>query len=232
MIQLTNIPGEVIFLNRDLLPSENMVVCAAIVDDFFDLVTTPEVRHWKLLEEMVQAGHWGCLDHSLPVFKIRAPIFVARQIMRASGAAFNEISGRYKVVEPKFYAPSPCYRDVKRKELGATPEPLPYSLEHQYLRTYTGAWDAYQSLLESGVRKEQARDVLPVATYTEFWMSLRLSDWLHFLNLRTDHHAQEETRFVALLIHGELASKYPKIFEYWTKYAKGPINEWGTIQTA
>ena len=66
--------------------------------------------------------------------------------------------------------------------------------------------------------------------FTSLWMSGRLSDWFHFLNLRLDSHAQEETRFIAGLIAEEIRGKYPKSFELWDKYARGPLPS-GCIQT-
>lgn len=234
MIQFTDNPGSVLFLNRANMPTQDFLVNAALVSDQYDGKTAPEKRHEKLFEEMIQAGHWGCLDHAFPTFKIRAPLFVARQIMRASGGHFNEVSGRYKEIEGVFYLPGTFLQDVKRKELGEPGEPVEGGQNYAEYQAQTGiitAWSAYQNLLEYGVRKEQARMVLPVSVFTEFWMTLALSDWLHFLNLRLDSHAQAETRHIASLILAELMEAFPDIIRLWNEYARGPINDHGTIQT-
>jgi thymidylate synthase (FAD) len=232
--KLTNVPGTSTFLNKSLMPSENVVVCSAVVHDTYDEITTPESRHYKLLEDMIRSGHWGCLDHVAPSFKITCPIFVARQILRASNASFNEMSGRYKIMKPLFYEPKNLYEDVKRKELGETPILISKD-EDIILEVYklacTSSWSAYTVMLERGLRKEQARMVLPLNTFTEFWMTLKLSDWLHFLNLRLDTNSQMETRFIAELVYEMLKEQFPSIMEYWNKYARGPINGFGTIQT-
>ena len=231
----TTNPGTVKFLNKYLMPSENYIVCAALVAEDYDVVTTPERRHYSLLEEMVQKGHWGCLDHCSPTFRIDMPIFTARQFMRASNSKFNETSGRYKVLKPFSYMPEVFYKDVPRKKLDD--EPIPFSPEEQekigaiYMEAVDTAWESYEEMIQIGVRKEQARMVLGLNTYTSVWASLPLSDWLHFLNLRTDDHAQLEIQWVADDIMTELIRQFPNIMSYWLKYAKGPINEYGTIQT-
>lgn len=232
-MNFTNKPGEVIFLNKDSVPSEDNIVNAALVTDSYDGITEPKGRHDKLLAEMVRAGHWGCLDHQILVFKIKTPVFVARQIMRASNTSLNEVSGRYKKIDPLFYMPEVFYTDVKRKELGEEPVPVENQdlARELYMASTVKAWDAYQSMLGLGVRKEQARMVMPLNMYTEYWMSLRLSDWLHFLNLRLDSHAQMETQHIARLIRHEIKDVVPRIIDLWELYAKGPINEYGTIQT-
>lgn len=237
MITITNVPGTVEFLNRGFMPSDDYMVCSAVVDDSYDSKISPITKHNRLQEELIMQGHFGVLDHVAPTFKISCPIFVARQILRASNASFNEKSGRYKKMEPVFYVPPTFYLDVPRKELGkehpGIDNPDTISIVNSlYELTCNDAWNYYEELLKIGIRKEQARMVLPLNTFTEFWMTLKLSDWLHFLNLRLDTHAQEETQFIALGIYQGLKSQFPKILEYWEKYAKGPINKFGTIQTA
>jgi thymidylate synthase (FAD) len=229
-VLLTTIPGDVTMLQAT--GSDDTLACAALVYDEFDTITLPQARHYKLVDEMVKAGHFGCLDYNIVTFKIDCPIFVARQIMRSSNMNFNEISGRYLEFYPLFYGPREFHTDVKRKELGNAPEPVEdqESLRHIYVDACKSAYETYSIMLAHGVRKEQARMVLPLNAYTSFWMSGRLSDWLHFLNLRLDSHAQAETQYVASLIFDNVHSAYPKTVENWVKYAKGPLPS-GCIQT-
>ena len=234
-IKITDKTGSVIFLNKHLMPSQDYMVCSAVVHDSYDEKIEPLQKHNRLLEGLIKEGHFGVLDHAMPTFKIQCPIFVARQVMRASNASFNEISGRYKVLEGHFYFPEVYHTDVKRTELGEYPKTVNLDKQGEASQlqydSVEQAWVTYTKLLEMGIRKEQARIHLPFNTMTEFWMSLKLSDWLHFLNLRTDTHAQAETKFIADLILEELREQFPLIIEYWEKYAKGPINDYGTIQT-
>ena len=215
--------------------SDDTIVNAAVVANFMYGVNVSHDKHERLMSEMIQSGHWGCLDHCFATFKLEVPIFVARQIMRASNMNFNEKSMRYLTAEPRCYIPEEFHADVKRKELGDVPLPLDasccYASQAAYTDACEAAFNAYEAMLALGVRKEQARGTLPVAMFTEFWMSGRLSDWLHFLNLRTDKHAQHETRMAAMTILGELSHLYPRTIHLWIEYGKGPINAAGTIQT-
>lgn len=234
MIEITREPGRVKLLQAT--GSDNTIACAGLVHEEFDEVTQPVIRHHKIEEEMVMKGHWGCLDHCYVTFRVETPIQVARQILRASNHSFNEKSLRYLKAVPVFYVPEVFYTDVKRKELGNEPEALTDDLQgfayNAMLHSFESSWANYGYLTSIGARKEQARGVLPFNVYTSFWMSAPLSDVLHFLNLRTDSHSQLETQYIANKMLELITPVYPKTIENWKKYAKGPINEYGTIQTA
>jgi thymidylate synthase (FAD) len=70
----------------------------------------------------------------------------------------------------------------------------------------------YQSLLVSGVAREQARIVLPQSMYTTFWMTGNLHNWIKFLRLRNSEHAQAEVKHLALAIQEILWNLYPATF--------------------
>jgi len=230
-LTFTTTPGKVTLLNAS--GDDTTIVNAAIVSYSYTGQIDPEKKHERLFDEMFRSGHWGTLDHCFVTFKIECPIFVARQIMRSSNMHFNEISMRYLESDGKCYIPKTFWKDVNRKELGGDPEAMndQHWVEYYYKDAVNESFASYHAMLETGVRKEQARDVLPVGMYTAFWVSACLSDWFHFLNLRLDKHAQYETWFVADLILQELMVKYPESCRLWWKYARGPINEHGTIQT-
>lgn len=228
----TELPGEVKLLQAT--GSDDTLACAAIVNSKFDAVTYPENRHYKLVNEMVESGHWGCLDHNFITMKIDCTIASARQILRASNMNFNELSLRYLEATPKFYLPGSFAVDVKRKELAN--EPLALSEQEDtlatevYVESVRNSYDCYLKLRDIGVRKEQARFVLPLSFYTSFWMSGRLSDWYHFLNLRLDAHTQMETKFIAQKMFELIRDKYPATTANWERTAKGPLPS-GCIQT-
>lgn len=230
-IEFTTSPGTVDLLQAT--GSDNSVVCAALVNNEFNKITSPEVRHFKLMEEMPHSGHWGCADHNFVTFNVNCTIASARQILRASNMNFNELSLRYLQAIPLFYIPGEFNSDVKRKELGVYPEPVEDQSgpEKVYKKAIKEAYRSYLQMYKLyGVRKEQARFTLPLCIYTKFWMSGRLSDWYHFLNLRLDPHTQYETRYIAEQMYNEILEKYPKTTEYWEAYAKGPLPS-GCIQT-
>ena len=232
-LTFTKSPGRAFLINGEYLPQEHYITSAAIVDDEYDRRWKDMIKQGNLLQSLIAEGHWGVLDHACPTFKIECPIFVARQLMRSSNSSFNEISGRYREVKPKFYIPREYWKDVRRQDLGLEPIAIEWqeALEVSYKRSVGDSWEVYESMVSQGVRKEQARLALPLSTFTEFWWTAPLSDWLHMLNLRLDSHAQWETQNIAAQILGELNRYYPNVIELWERYARGPINEAGTIQT-
>jgi thymidylate synthase (FAD) len=134
---------------------------------------------------------------------------------------------------PRFYVPKNMFTDVKRAELGDVPEIHERSDEwkKKIIASYAVVWRLYQDMIADGVRKEQARDVLPFGSFTEFWMSMNIRSWCHFLNLRTDSHAQLEARDLAEKVEAILTAHFPVSLAAWTRYGKGPIHGDKTIQT-
>jgi len=218
------------FLNRNLMPAQNYFVNAATVTDSYDDIPHDSIKKFeRLFEGLIKEGHWNCLDHVSPSFYLEVPLFVRDHIVRSSESKFNVGSARYSEFEPMFYLPDIWYKDVKRKELGSNYEELPSDIQELITSTMKNsiqvAYNAYNLALERGVRKEQASRILPTFLYTKMWHTAPLSAWLHFLNLRTDKHAQYETRMVAENILWHLWEVYPEIITLWEKNGRGPINE-------
>jgi thymidylate synthase (FAD) len=147
-------------------------------------------------------------DHSSPFemavlkFHVKAPIFVARQWMRHRTASINEISGRYSVLPDVFHIPDElCCQDLILKQssgsdaIGDSQNLLAEMDKHARV-----SFGLYKTLLDAGVARESAREVLPVSTYTEFYWQINLRNLFHFLKLRMDHHAQKEIQAFARAI--------------------------------
>lgn len=121
-------------------------------------------------------------------FHVKLPIFIARQWMRHRMGSFNEISARYSEAEDCFYTPRQMRKQSKSNRQGSSGETIDVDIEG----TYSSAYEEYTALLEQGVAREQARTVLPVGIYTEFYWTVDLWNLMHFLSLRLDGHAQQE----------------------------------------
>lgn len=67
-----------------------------------------------------------------------------------------------------------------------------------YIRTWKHAEYSYITLLENGVKPQDARSVLPNATKTELVMTGFESDWEHFLSLRTSKNAHPDAQQLSL----------------------------------
>lgn len=138
-------------------------------------------------------------------FHVKAPIFVARQWFRHRISSYNEESGRYSVLKPEFFIPIPgtlCSQDTKNRQGRA--QPIDPALSEEAMRvivaSYAKAYETYEALLVYGISREQARIVLPVATYTSFYWAVNLRALFNFLSLRCDGHAQAEIRAYAFAV--------------------------------
>jgi thymidylate synthase (FAD) len=138
--------------------------------------------------------------------------FVANGIVAHN--SFNEWSGRYSQLEPEFYVPAP--EDV-RSQVGkpgsysfetVEPELAEHTREAQEA-VFAEAYRTYEDLLERGVAKEIARNVLPVAIYTQFYWTVNARSLMNFLSLRNSETAQREIRRYAEAVEELFASRMP-----------------------
>lgn len=138
-------------------------------------------------------------------FHVKLPIFVARQWMRHRMGSYNELSARYSIMKDEFYTPKPTQfrtqseqnKQVGEGELNHTNS---FMATEQISKVCTKTYEIYENLLALGVCREQARMVLPVNIYTEFYWTVDLWNLMHFLRLRLDWHAQKEIRDYAFAI--------------------------------
>jgi thymidylate synthase (FAD) len=131
-------------------------------------------------------------------FHVAMPIFVARQWIRHRTANVNEYSGRYSVMQDRFYRPT---IDMVRKQSATNrqggEEAIDAATAEQFLAYLDRAeslYSEYIQLNEKGVARELARIGLPVNLYTEWYWKCDLHNVLRFLSLRMDAHAQAEIR--------------------------------------
>ena len=123
-------------------------------------------------------------------FHVRVPIFVARQWLRHRTASVNEISGRYSVLPSEFYVPEEYHAQSSTNHQGSGAALGVGGTEQT--ASCNQAFSVYESLIEQGVAREEARIHLPLGTMTEFIWKQNLHNLLHFLRLRMDSHAQPE----------------------------------------
>jgi thymidylate synthase (FAD) len=181
----------------DHMGSDLSVVNAARVsfDKFHEVFE--EGKDDKLIAYLAKHGHWTPFAHAFLSFRIKAPIFVARQLVKHQvGLAWNEVSRRYVDSEPEFWFPGIWRKRAEHVKQGSSNEGVPFGPSQ--LNNIQGAVEAtlmmYQMLLDNGVAPEQARMVLPQNTMTEWIWSGSLAAFARVCKLRLDPHAQAETR--------------------------------------
>jgi len=143
-------------------------------------------RDVRLIGFLMREKHGSPFEHNSFRFRIKAPLFVARQWQRHRMASYNEQSGRWTEFEPEFYSPDEKYR--KWNEL---------------------AYQEYLDRLADGEPKERARMVLGTSLYTTFWYTVNARSLMNFIALRTGETAQSEIRQYANVLEHSLRILMP-----------------------
>lgn len=160
----------------------------------------------KLISYLAKHNHWSPFAHAFLSFRIKAPIFVARQLVKHQvGLAWNEVSRRYVDDEPEFFFPDVWRGKPENAKQGSTGEVDGQDEFITFAQTSVAdSLECYTSMIAYGVAPEQARMVLPQNTMTEWIWSGSLAAFARVCKLRLDAHAQAETREVAQLIQDQV----------------------------
>ena len=171
----------------------------------------------KLIHYLAKHGHYSPFGHAFASFHVKAPIFVARQLVKHKFLRWNEISRRYVDDEPEFYMPD-VWRgrsaDKKQGSDGVFKGVWPYDKREvdpneEYEEILELVGDNYSSLIDLGLCPEQARMLLPQSTMTEWYWSGSLDAFMDMCNLRCKLDTQYETRLVAEYILSEMINLFP-----------------------
>ena len=153
----------------------------------------------KLATFLLKHQHTSPFEHSSLSFRVKVPLFIARQIMRHRTFSYNEVSRRYTSDCIEFHIPKELRKQAD-KNLQCSTDEVVFN-NHKLVKAMRDQVDTsyrcYQMLLDCGVAREQARAVLPQNMYTVFYMTGNLLNWIKFLRLRLDEHAQPEVRELA-----------------------------------
>jgi thymidylate synthase (FAD) len=164
----------------------------------------------KLVNYLSEHKHTSPFNHAYATFRVKAPIFVARQLVKHEYLPWNEVSRRYVDDEPEFYVPDVWRGRSADKKQGSEGVVKLEGVDEQIVDDYAAeALTAYQVLLEAGVAPEQARMVLPQSTMTEWWWSGTVGAWAKMCNLRCKPDTQLETRIVADKISDKMGELFP-----------------------
>ena len=151
----------------------------------------------RLIKYLAKHGHWTPFGHGSLQFHIKAPVFVARQLVKHQvGLVWNEVSRRYVNSEPEFYTPEVWRGAPENKKQGSSDIKIDIDPD-DFVRMYDSAKWMYEHLLEIGGCPEQARMVLPQSMMTEWYWSGTLYAFARVCNLRCKDDAQFETQMVA-----------------------------------
>ena len=183
-----------------------------------------EDKDKKLIHYLAKHKHMSPFGHCFASFHVKAPVFVARQLVKHKFLRWNEISRRYVDEDPEFYEPTEWRGRAEDKKQGSegvvevkpqynTYQGDEFSQFGEWWTTvedhYEDAYYFYEHLLDQGVCPEQARMVLPQSMMTEWYWSGSLDAFADMCKLRCADDTQAETREVADQISTAMSEKFP-----------------------
>ena len=170
----------------------------------------------KLIKYLATHEHWSPFAHASIQFRIKAPIFVARQLVKHQvGLVWNEVSRRYVDFPPELYKPDSWRGRPQNSKQGSDGEvKLDQTINHNMETTMESCLILYNSLLQKGVAPEQARMVLPQSMMTEWYWSGTVYAFARVCNLRCKPDTQKETQDVANQIHALADEAFPYCWKY------------------
>lgn len=194
----------------DKMGSDLSVVNAARVS-FAKKKTEFDEKDEKLIKYLAEHDHWSPFGHSSMQFLIKAPIFVARQLVKHQvGLIWNEVSRRYVDDEPEFYIPFIWRGKPENKKQGSSDK----EIEFDITEITQACKVVYKQMLEEDISPEMARMILPQNMMTEWYWSGSLMAFARVCNLRNKEDAQQETRVVTEHIARHLKDHFPVSAKY------------------
>jgi len=191
----------------DTMGCDDGVTNAARVSFAKDATNFTDEQNDKLIEYLAKHNHWSPFAHTSLQFRIKAPIFVARQLGKHQvGLVWNEVSRRYVDFEPEFYMPPTLRLKAANVKQGSSEDILDLT-DWRYTESewvVKNCKDLYNDLLNAGVCAEQARMFLPQNMMTEWIWTGSLMAFSRVCQLRLDSHTQYETRLIAQKIDKEI----------------------------
>jgi len=164
----------------------------------------------RLIKYLAKHKHTSPFGHAFASFHVKAPIFVARQLVKHKFLRWNEISRRYVDDEPEFYVPDEWRDKSADKKQGSGGKSQSQYFPNIYVKEVADkALGDYKKMLVQGICPEQARMVLPQSTMTEWYWSGSLDAFSDMCILRCKEDTQFETRIVADEISACMKDLFP-----------------------
>ena len=167
-----------------------------------------------LLKYCIKHGHWSIFEQASMTVEIETTRGIAAQILRHRSFTFQEFSQRYadtNLLAEEIPMFDLRHQDTKNRQNST--DDVPYNkkkdLEEKIANHFVESMDLYNELLASGIAKECARFVLPLATPTRLYMTGTVRSWIHYIQLRGGHGTQKEHMDIAHAIEDIFIKEFP-----------------------
>jgi len=174
----------------------------------------------KLIRYLIDHKHWSPFEMVNMCVEIDTTRSIAAQILRHRSFSFQEFSQRYAEVVTPAAIPELRRQDTKNRQnsIDDLDSTLVQLYEYEIGKLYADAYRLYKDLLEAGIAKECAREILPLATPTKLYMAGSIRSWLHYCDLRTSNGTQKEHAIIAGQVQDLIYEHLPSVAEaMWSK---------------
>ena len=174
----------------------------------------------KLIRYLIQHQHWSPFEMVNMCVEIETTRSIAAQILRHRSFSFQEFSQRYAPVTEMPEIPQLRTQDLKNRQnsIDNLDEVLDKKFQHEIAKAYVQCYRVYRDMIDAGIAKECAREVLPMASPTKLYMNGTVRSWLHYCDLRTGSGTQKEHAVIAGQVQDILYSRLPNVCEaMWSK---------------
>lgn len=184
------------------------------VEEEYRVLKTPAIteKDEKLINYLARHKHYTPFEHCILSTIIECPLDIRSQIHRHRTFSYNEVSRRYTSDGIEFFNESEWrvqHKTSKQCSDGKLDDMSATKCMVIEQRIYQECMRAYNDLIAAGCSREQARRKLPIGLMTKFYMTGNLRNWIQFLVLRLDSHAQEEAQIVAKEVAKFIKDKFP-----------------------
>lgn len=195
--------------NFKIISPEELIVYIARVSNpsnQMNMETAP-----KLINYLIKHKHWSPFEFVDVTFEIVTRRSIAAQILRHKSFSFQEFSQRYSTATE--------VQQVELRKQGKTNRQSSediienYTLQRDVEQHIANSKMLYQKLIEQGVSRETARDVLPLSTETTMYMKGSVRSWIHYIELRCSADTQKEHREIAEGVKSIFVNQFPNISE-------------------
>ena len=175
-------------------------------------------KYSGLLKYCIKHNHWSVFEQSYMTLEIETTRAIAAQILRHRSFTYQEFSQRYadsSLLGEKIKLPELRRQDNKNRQ-NSIDDLDPFTVQNLELQMQTlfdSSMALYQQMLERGVAKECARNVLPLCVGTKIYMTGSCRSWIHYINLRSANGTQKEHMDVALGCKKVFVEQFPAVSE-------------------
>lgn len=170
----------------------------------------------KLLRYCIKHRHWSVFEMASMCMEINTTRSISAQIIRHRSFSIQEFSQRYAAVTERAQVPEIRLQDTKNRQNSIEVEgdnEIVIAAQEEMDKLFTRAVKLYEDLLDAGVAKEVAREVLPLATPTRLYMNGTIRSWVHYIDLRSGNGTQKEHRMIAEQAKAIFCEQLPSVAE-------------------